>query len=61
VKPSNLCLYRLKKFACIKQQLESLDKETVKQVDDACKEIIRNCELLVILKTDLDGIYTTVR
>lgn len=51
----------LKRFDFIKQQLESFDKETVQQVDDACKEIGRNCELLVILKADLDSIYTKVR
>ncbi|BDA43002.1 hypothetical protein COCOBI_04-0100 [Coccomyxa sp. Obi] len=51
----------LKRFEFIKQQLDSFDKETVQQVDDACKEISRNCELLVILKADLDSIYTKVR
>ncbi|EIE27003.1 hypothetical protein COCSUDRAFT_52519 [Coccomyxa subellipsoidea C-169] len=51
----------LSKFASIKHHLESLDKETVQQVDDACKEITRNCELLVILKADLDSIYSKVR
>lgn len=54
-------LRRLDKFACIKNQLESLDRETVQQVDDACKEITRNCELLVILKADLDTIYAKLR
>ncbi|CAL8468999.1 g8540 [Coccomyxa elongata] len=51
----------LKRFDFIKQQLDSFDKDTVQQVDDACKEISRNCELLVILKADLDSIYTKVR
>ncbi len=33
----------------------------MKQVDDACKEIARNCELLVLAKSDLDSILRRVR
>lgn len=52
---------RLQRFAQMKKQLDSLDKDTIRQVDSACKEISRNCELLAIVKQDLDTIYRTTR
>ena len=52
---------RLQRFAQMKKQLDSLDKDTIRQVDSACKEISRNCELLSIVKQDLDTIYRTTR
>lgn len=52
---------RLQRFAQMKKQLDSLDRGTVRQVDSACKEIARNCELLTIVKQDLDAIYKTTR
>ena len=52
---------RLQRFAQMKKQLDSLDRGTVRQVDSACKEIARNCELLIIVKQDLDAIYKTTR
>jgi len=45
----------------MKRQLDSLDKDTIRQVNSACKEISRNCELLTIVKQDLDTIYRTTR
>ncbi len=45
----------------MKKQLDSLDKDTIRQVNSACKEISRNCELLTIVKQDLDTIYRTTR
>ena len=52
---------RLQRFAQMKKQLDSLDRDTIRQVDSACKEIARNCELLTIVKQDLDTIYKTTR
>ena len=52
---------RLQRFAQMKKQLDSLDRDTIRQVDSACKEITRNCELLTIVKQDLDTIYRTTR
>ena len=52
---------RLQRFSQMKKQLDSLDKDTIRQVDSACKEISRNCELLTIVKQDLDTIYRTTR
>lgn len=45
----------------MKKQLDSLDRDTIRQVDSACKEIARNCELLTIVNQDLDTIYKTTR
>ena len=45
----------------MKKQLESLDRDTIRQVDSACKEISRNCELLTIIKQDLDSVYRATR
>lgn len=58
---SSLRHCRLQRFTQMKKQLDSLDKDTIRQVDSACKEITRNCELLVIVKQDLDTIYKTTR
>ena len=52
---------RLQRFAQMKKQLESLDRDTIRQVDSACKEISRNCELLTIIKQDLDSVYRSTR
>ncbi|CAL5221120.1 g3255 [Coccomyxa viridis] len=51
----------LQRFAQMKKQLDSLDRDTIRQVDSACKEITRNCELLALVKQDLDSIYRTTR
>ena len=52
---------RLQRFGQMKKQLESLDRDTIRQVDSACKEISRNCELLTIIKQDLDSVYRSTR
>ena len=52
---------RLQRFQDINGQLNSFDKDTLKQVDDACKEVARNCELLAIIKTDLHSIFKRIR
>ena len=52
---------RLQRFQYINGQLGSFDKDTLKQVDDACKEIARNCELLTIIKADLHSILKRIR
>ena len=54
-------LCRLQRFQDINGQLGSFDKDTLKQVDDACKEIARNCELLSIIKADLHSIFKRIR
>ncbi|CAK0782107.1 hypothetical protein CVIRNUC_005562 [Coccomyxa viridis] len=51
----------LQRFGQMKKQLESLDRDTIRQVDSACKEISRNCELLTIIKQDLDSVYRSTR
>ena len=56
---ANTC--RLQRFGQMKKQLESLDRDTIRQVDSACKEISRNCELLTIIKQDLDSVYRSTR
>ena len=52
---------RLQRFGQMKKQLESLDRDTIREVDSACKEISRNCELLTIIKQNLDSIYRSTR
>jgi hypothetical protein len=58
---SFLRVSRLKRLTESKELLTQFDKRSSEHIEEVCKELQQNSELLVMIKADLDFIFKRIR
>ena len=55
------CICRVKKLRESKSMVDKFQRASTEEVDGAVRELHMHCELLKMMKRDMDSIYSTLR